>query len=153
MTNETRSDLFQQTIIETLEEAAFIFATPAKEVLSWSKDKVLEARLSYTGEATGTLMMAATTDSIAEIAANMLGLEPDEPDVEMKQADALGEMLNIIGGVVVEAWFGSESEVQLDVPRLRTLAVDEYERQLEQPKVSLTFETEEGERIDAAVFA
>ncbi len=153
MPEEMKSVLFQQVVMETLEEAAFVFTEPSEGNLPWSEDKVLEARLDYGGEATGTLMMAATTDSLMEIASNLLGVEPDEPDVETKQADAFGEMLNIIGGVLVEAWFGAESEVQLDVPKLRTIPVTEYEQQLKDREMILSLVTEEGERIDAVAFA
>ncbi len=152
-TKVSRNTMIEKTI-ETLEEAAFIFTELAdEEQPQWSEDTVTETRLSFSGEASGTMMMAATSEPLVEMAANLLGAEPDDPDVSSKKSDAFGEMLNIIGGVLVEAWFGSEAEVQLDVPKMRTLSVKEYEKGLSESMVNASLVTEEGHRIDAAVFS
>ncbi len=154
MWNETSREVMIRGIVETLEEAAFIFTEPVDgEPPKWSADAVLEARLGFFGEEKGTMMIAATAEPLAELAGNLLGVDPNDPEAIEKQADAFGEILNIAGGALLEAWFGTEAEVQLNVPKVRTLPVGEYEQLLKESAFKASLTTEEGLRIDTAAFS
>ncbi len=154
MWNDTSRQSMIQHIVEILEEAAFIFTELADgDPPKWSENVVLEARLGFGGEQNGTMMIAATSGPLAELAGNLLGVEPDDPDAVSKQADAFGELLNIAGGAILEAWFGTEAEVQLKVPQVRQLPVDEYEQLLNESAFRASLVTEDGQRIDTAAFS
>jgi len=52
----------------------------------------------------------------AEIAANILGLEPEEVDSEEMKMDALGEMLNVVCGHVIMCLVGTDANFVLNSP-------------------------------------
>ncbi len=149
METEKKQDVLLRTVMETLEEAAFIFTEPTEGTPpEWTEDTVLHAELPFGGDSAGTLMIASSSEPTVELAANLLGIEPSDEDAQEKRADALGEILNIIGGIVVEEWFGTEADVQLGVPEVRAVDVAEYERKVTNSECCFSLITEEGLRID-----
>ncbi|MCP4601419.1 MAG: chemotaxis protein CheX [Proteobacteria bacterium] len=152
MSAELNLDTLMKTTIETLEETAFIFTEPVDDAPPpWAEEKVFEARLEFSGDFSGTLMIAATSEPITELTANLLGTEPDDPDTLAKRSDAFGEILNIIGGVVVENWFGTAADIQLGIPMVRILTVGDYKGVFKEYGLSASLITEEDHRIDVAV--
>jgi CheY-specific phosphatase CheX len=88
-----------QTACEVLEETAFIFASPSNDTPP-SDNPLVVAQLTVTGEVRGSLILAVPPSVGAEIAANLLGVEPDDPLADSKAADAVGEILNIMAGAL-----------------------------------------------------
>ncbi len=154
MSNDINRESMIQTVVDTLEEAAFIFTELADEPPpGWPPaDTIMEARLGFEGDKNGMMMIAATNEPIAELAANLLGTSPEDTDAISKQSDAFGEILNIIGGALLDAWFGNEADVRLQIPKVQKLKVGEYEKELDRSSVRASLVTEDGHRIDAAVF-
>lgn len=107
------------TFLEVVEQLTFMFGEPAPKasLLDADGDYVL-AELSFTGDVTGTLSLAVPGECVPEIAANILGLEPEEMESSSMAPDSLGEMLNVICGHVIMAVAGNGADFRLGSPRV-----------------------------------
>lgn len=103
-----------------LEEAAFVFAEPADEPEAWG-GPVLSASLAFEAVQGGTLRLVATPSGAAELAANMLGIEPSDPEAAAQGLAAIAELLNVVGGAFVTRWFGTAVPSQLGLPATEVL--------------------------------
>lgn len=120
-------DLLVHTLVTTLEEAAFVFAEPADpKPGDWPSGIMLAAGLPFSGRPTGTLTLLASPDFCIELAANMLGLEPVDEAAERAALDALGELLNVICGVLIEAWQGPDSTLRMGIPEVRQTSAESF---------------------------
>ncbi len=143
-------DLLGQTLVRTLEEAAFVFAEPTDDPPPFDGD-VIAARLTYCGAHAGELLLAAPHDLAATLAANLLGEDEGGASVTGDDLDAVGEILNMVAGSLVVELFGPDAGCKLGLPRARRLASDEYRRDLSGAHASATLVEEEGRRIDLSV--
>lgn len=98
-----------------IQDTAFVFADPAEEPASW-EGPVLVARIAFESTRSGTLRLATTMPAAAEIAANMLGVDPGTPEADDQARAAVSELLNVIGGAFITRYFGSEVPSQLGLP-------------------------------------
>lgn len=107
------------TFLEVVEQLTFMFGEPTHKsaLLDVDGDYVL-AQLSFTGDVAGTLSLAVPGACVPEIAANILGLEPEEVEPDSMAADSLGEMLNVICGHVIMAIAGKRADFRLGSPRV-----------------------------------
>ena len=105
------------TFLEVVEQLTFMFGEPAPKagVLDCDGEYVL-AQLTFTGDVKGTLSLAVPSDCVPEIAANILGLEPEEMEASSMAPDSLGEMLNVICGHVIMAIAGKGADFRLGAP-------------------------------------
>lgn len=106
---------------EVLGNLAFMFtggdpAEPSPET-TW-----LETTISYDGPATGTLKFQCTSEFGVLLAANLLGINPQDDDAESQAHDAVKELMNIVCGQFVTAIYGIEHVFDLTVPQTRELA-------------------------------
>lgn len=76
------------------------------------------ARISYRGPSEGRLVLAGTEGFVRELAASLLGAEPEEVNVDSQGGDALKEMANMVGGSVIMALSGGACEFSLGLPEL-----------------------------------
>ncbi len=151
MGNEINNDLISSSVIETLEEGAFIFAEATEESPPWSDDEIWETRLSYSAHKEGEVYLATISELAVEIATNLLGLDSEVPEASDKAADAVGEILNVIAGTLFDRWFGNDVEYSMGVPEVKKVSVEEHEEILEKSSCSVSMITEDGLRIDVAV--
>lgn len=131
MNNNTK-DVVWKVVKDVLERFAFMFADDPNsgEDTDWT-DEYLHAVISFNGASRGRLSMAAPISLCTELAANVLGINPEENADEMA-SDALRELINIVCGELVVALFGNEMIFDLTVPtldhidskRCRTLSAD-----------------------------
>ena len=123
MQNEVQ-DQVCSTFMEVVEKLTFMFGevVPKEEVHS-PGTKFTLASMSFNGDVKGLLSVAVPTDMTAEIAANILGLEPEDIESEEMMNDALAEMLNVVCGHVIMALVGTGANFKLDSPL--TCPVDE----------------------------
>jgi two-component system chemotaxis response regulator CheY len=70
------------------------------------------ASISFSGAANGTLTVAAPAELCTELAANILGIETDDPTARIKGADTLGEITNIASGHIAT---NIEPNIQTDL--------------------------------------
>lgn len=143
-------DLLGQTLVHTLEEAAFVFAEPTEDPPPFDGD-VIAARLSYCGAHAGELLLAAPHGLAATLAANLLGEEEGGASVTGDDLDAVGEILNMIAGSLVLELFGPDGGCKLGLPRVQRLTSEEYRRDAASAHAAATLVEEEGRRIDLSV--
>ncbi len=99
---------------QVLQESAFIFAEPDDEPSAWPRP-VLTALIAFESTRGGTLRLVTTPAASAEIAANMLGIDPGQEADENGRA-AVAELLNVLGGAFVTRYFGTAVPSQLGLP-------------------------------------
>jgi len=108
-------DLLADVLADVLEKAAFIFTERAEEPGAW-EGSTIQAAISFEAARGGALRLTATRRAAVEIAANMLGLEPADPDGNNLAAAALAEVLNVVGGAFVTRLFGTTAPSVLGIP-------------------------------------
>lgn len=90
----------------------------------------LETTIGYSGTSTGVLRLRCTQEFSIQLAANLLGLDPDDPETERSAHDAVKEFMNIVCGQFTTGAYGNEDVFNLTIPQV----VELFERP------SLTFE-------------
>lgn len=116
-----KNELFQAMEIvapRILEEAAFLFSEPLDDSAIPSEDWEPEGvELRWNGPSTGAMRAWADPSLLPVLAANMLGIDEDDPVGLAKGSDALKETLNmIVGNCLTEAW-GPGPVFHLEIPR------------------------------------
>jgi hypothetical protein len=112
---EPTAALLTDIVGEVLQDAAFIFADPDEEPGSWD-GPVLVARIAFESTLGGSLRLATSMPAAVEIAANMLGADPGDPESEENGRAAVAELLNMLGGVFITRYFGTAVPSQLGLP-------------------------------------
>jgi hypothetical protein len=107
-------ELLTDILGSVLQESAFIFAEPDDEPPAW-EGQVLTARIAFESTRGGSLRILTTPDGAAEIAANMLGIDPGEEATESARP-AFSELLNVLGGAFLTRYFGTAVPSQLGLP-------------------------------------
>lgn len=93
----------QDTVVDVLQQFALMDAMPAGEDLPEIDPRdgaVLQAHMTFRGTECGSMTMTAPYELCREMAANAIGVEPDDPRATDSAADALGEVLNMTCGVL-----------------------------------------------------
>jgi hypothetical protein len=107
--------MLEEVLGQVLQEAAFVFAEPADEPEDWTPP-VLTAEIAFECSRGGVLRLALPPRGAVEIAANMLGVDPGDPEAEEHARAAVAEILNVIGGAFVTRFFGTKVPSQLGLP-------------------------------------
>jgi len=107
--------LLEEVLGQVLQEAAFVFAEPSDEPDCWTPP-VLIAQIAFESVRGGMLRLTLPPRGAVEIAANMLGVDPGDPEAETQGRAALAEILNVIGGAFVTRFFGTKVPSQLGLP-------------------------------------
>ncbi len=76
----------------------------------------LECTITYRGPMSGTLRCWCTRDFAHQLAANLLGLDPDDDEAVAGTTDALCEFMNVTCGQLVTALHGTEPVFDLSIP-------------------------------------
>jgi len=105
MTEITINEL-EQIVTDALERTAFVMVDVEDEDLSGMLSH--HARVVYSGPENGQLLLSASGGFLAELASNLIGVEPDEVSPDLEGVDALAELANILGGSLVNR-LGAES--------------------------------------------
>lgn len=90
-------------------------------------DDLMVAKISFLGAATGSLTVAAPAELCAELAANALGTDVDEPNARLRGADALGEIANMTCGHIATAIDG-ETPTDIQAPVVSRMARTDWDR-------------------------
>ncbi len=110
-------DQLCSTFTEVVEQLTFMFGeVVAKDEIDSPGTLFTLASMSFTGDLAGVLEVAVPTEITAEIAANILGLEPEDIESETMMNDALAEMLNVVCGHVIMALAGHDVNFKLETP-------------------------------------
>jgi len=121
MTNEDHGATLQRVFAEVLEQLAFMFADPAEDEFQPAADGLVRASMSFRGPFGGGLTLTVPREMAPLLAANVLGLEPDDELVLQAPYDALKELLNVTCGNLLTAIAGDEPVFDLTVPEISEL--------------------------------
>jgi len=75
----------------------------------------LSGVIGYDGPHRGTLRCWCTPRFAAQLAANLLGVDPKEDSAQAGAIDAVRELLNVLCGHLVTCWYGTESVFNLSI--------------------------------------
>lgn len=116
MTTRTVIEAMRDVLPQVLEGTAFLFAEESPDPLGFAEG-ALGVAIRYEGIGSGEIRLWADPGFVPVFAANMLGLDEDDPAAGERGADALGELLNIaIGHCLTEAW-GEEQAGRIGLPQ------------------------------------
>ncbi len=112
-----------------LEEVAFLFSEPVDpSSVPGEPWDAAGAELRWNGPSTGVMRLWVDPGLLPVLAANMLGIEEDDPICGAKGFDALKETLNmIVGNCLTEAW-GPGPVFHLEIPRMVDMAFSEMDQ-------------------------
>ena len=117
MTGADCSRILAEVGLRIFEEAAFLFTEPGQAPGREARDP-LEATLEFGGPGAGEIRLSTDREVAVLIAANMLGLEKDDPEAAESAEQALGELLNVLGGSLMVDLFGTREVCHLGIPRV-----------------------------------
>ena len=134
-------------LARTLEDAAFVLAEPVAGGAGGFDGEVLEARLAWSGGGEGELRLAVSPALAASLAANLLGVD----EAPGRGEDALGELANMVAGVLVADVYGAASSPRLGLPRVARKAAAAHLGERAEAALAVALVEEEGRRIEARV--
>ena len=124
-------ELLQDVFCNVFEQLAFMFGEPAeKDELAENNTKHMQAHMTFSGDRTGELLMTVPEVMCSEIAANVLGVEPDDEQVMDLAGDALKEILNITCGQLLTTFAGEKPVIDLSVPEIRKISSQKWSKLL-----------------------
>jgi len=113
-------ELLAEVLGTVLQDSAFMFAEPMEEPGGWHQP-VFSAQLAFESVRGGMLRLTTSPRGAVEVAANMLGVDPSDPEAEVQARSALAEVLNVVGGAFVTRYFGSKVPSQLGLPHTEVM--------------------------------
>ncbi len=137
-------------ISQMLEEAAFVFIEPIPTA-PLETAEIVFAKLTFAGPESGFITMGVSEEFATTLAASLLGVDPDDPDVSEKQKGAVGEILNIIVGALMETMFGDKAVINLGIPEVAIVDTQTLRQITEQAQHRATFLTDDDYRLDFSV--
>ncbi len=106
--------------VRILEEAAYLVTEPVGCRPRWRSGSLLQARLLIGGDGNDrpamTLVLVCSARLAVEIAATMMGIEPAAEQAAGSAEDALGEVLNMVAGMLCEEW--GDAGIEVGIPRV-----------------------------------
>jgi chemotaxis protein CheY-P-specific phosphatase CheC len=116
--DEKQRNEINQVVPAILEQLAFLFADPIDTAdFATADEAFLAASLTFTGPAQGGMMVAMPLSLARELAANLLGSEPDDPKAGEHAQDSVGEFLNVAAGHILTRLHGTGKVIDLSAPR------------------------------------
>lgn len=109
---------FQATAANALERMAFVFTEPATETVGEALAQcTTHASIEITGDSQRAwIVVSASHDFLAEVAASMMGVEQDEIDIDEHAEATVHELANVLGGELVMALGGADTPLRLSLP-------------------------------------
>ena len=106
---------------EVLADLAFMFTEqePSEVVPG---EGWLETTIGYSGTSTGVLRLRCAHEFSIQLAANLLGLDPDDAEIEHGAHDAVKEFMNIVCGQFTTAAYGIDDVFNLTIPQVVELS-------------------------------
>jgi chemotaxis protein CheY-P-specific phosphatase CheC len=112
-----RQEIVGEAFREVIGKFAFMFSElTSKGDLPRRRSRYIRASMTFTGAMTGELALVVPEPMCPEIAANVLGVEPDGGVTMAQGTDALKEVLNVTCGRVLTAMAGKKPVFNLSVP-------------------------------------
>lgn len=118
MSQTLRPELLAGVTRSVLGDAAFLFCDDADDAQKLD-GRFAEATIAFEAPSPGRVTLRLPWPLAVEAAANLLGCERDDPEADENALAAVGELLNMISGPALEAWFGAAAKWSLGVPAMR----------------------------------
>jgi len=145
-------DTVRDTAVRVFEDAAFIFTDELPEGADnplRQERKVLSAHMDVaSGQARAAL--ACSLSLAGNIAADLLGAESGSPIPTRKCIDAIGELLNMLAGMLAKQWFEHDDDRLLGLPVVATVSYLEHSQRCGVDPVRILLESEEGDVIEVS---
>jgi two-component system chemotaxis response regulator CheY len=124
--DDRAAGLVQENVPPVLDRFVFMFGSPTeKGSLPQPGGEVLVAHMAFSGAAEGMVSIAASEELCREMAANVLGEEPDAAGLREREADALGEVLNMACGQIASA-IDASAATDLCPPEVNRMPLDDW---------------------------
>lgn len=122
--NKTISPTLRKTFSEILGDMAFIFVADPEEEQA-PGEYSLQARISYTGARAGTVQLRCDVRFASLLAANLLGVDVEDPAAAQGELDSLKELMNVVCGHLVTAKYGTDGLFELSMPEVTPVPPDD----------------------------
>ena len=121
-------ELLRREFSEILEQMAFLFADPVSlDELPPLSDSAVRVSMAFTGPFSGSMIMALPEAMCPIVAANLLGIEPDEAADKAKAEDAVKELLNVTCGHALTAIAGTKPVFALSPPIVEAMESEAWD--------------------------
>jgi hypothetical protein len=149
MSSEQAIAQLRESAITILRDAACVFAEEAAESGGAEPlaGEVIEATIEFQAPEPGCVYLRVPTGLAAVLAANLLGGEPDDPASIQESAPAVAELLNMIGGTLMERRLTDRAAGHLGLPSVRSWG-DVSECPAPAGAATIALVTDEGDRVD-----
>ncbi len=116
MNTSTATDHALRILAEVAEGFGFLTPlAPMAPLPQAEQDLVVE--IAFSGSGSGRVVLACATSVASQLAANLLGHDPEASVAEEDLIQAIGELVNITTGHLLVALAGDSAEFRLSVPR------------------------------------
>jgi CheY-specific phosphatase CheX len=117
--SQTHRQILFNTVEKVLEEAAFALVDlpDAEQDEERAPEAEMASAVEFSGFFAGATALIAPVSLARIFAANMMGLEEDDPEADGKMSDALGELMNMICGNLLPQIAGRRPEFKILAPR------------------------------------
>jgi CheY-specific phosphatase CheX len=136
---------------ELLESAVFVFSEQV-DVAPWDSPEVWCAHLELEKDKKYQMSVGVPKDLALTLAANLLGLEPDSDEAQESLGDAVGEMANMLAGILAVELFGKDVVCRIGVPTVIQGSGSDHDAFAAQSCCRATLKTEESQRLDVCLF-
>jgi CheY-specific phosphatase CheX len=113
--SDPTSEMLGEVLSSVLEEAAFFMIEPEAAPHDYDGE-VFSATIDFEAVRGGQLRLTASRNLARNLAANMLGIDPNDAEADEQGRNALGEILNVLGGAFITRHFGTKVPFQLGLP-------------------------------------
>ena len=108
--------MMMKVLSSVLEEMAFLSIDPEEEAEPFGELPLAVAN-TIRGERQGTVLLRTVPGFARMLAANLLGMEEDDPTIDESGIAALKEFMNVICGHLVTELYGEEAETSIAIPQ------------------------------------
>lgn len=124
--NETTNTTISEVFLDVVEQLAFMFGDPCDgEEMPCDRGPWARASIRFESEVSGVISLAVPQELCPEIAANIIGVDPEDVQDPAVAHDSLKEMLNVVCGHVVPVLQPEGADFVLAIPELETLTAEE----------------------------
>jgi hypothetical protein len=117
-TAATTAQLLVEAVAESLMTMGFVDAFPVNAAPADAPADPLAVRVPFAGPRRGALEIVTTESLGLTLAANILGVTPDDPDAAQRGRDALKELANVTCGLFLSRLPGP-AKPAMSIPHVR----------------------------------
>ena len=134
---QTTDITVMESLSEALETMAFMMVMEPEEELP-TPERSVHVWMSFFGPLSGGLELLGGEEFTRMVAANLMGIEPDDQEAQSKGVDAFKELLNTTCGVLLPRLAASPAdEFDVTVPYSQSYDLAQWQSFVAQPDVML----------------